>query len=392
MSEANAQEGETLTHEGITVEKSYELDEFPVPAVMLLVRSEREETATITLRDPLPADVSTENVGLHPNYGEESLSIEDDHVRLEHELAPGEEFTALYGLREVDADELAGTLQTPEPVEVTPPASAASSSEAVQEVIQDDTDDESGDGEESLTLEGSAAEDTDSDDDIETAVTSVEDDTGAESSTDPESDAVADAGTADTAEDGESDAEETVETDTGGEALDDVEGIAAALATELRHGDVAEEDLALLREELDLGTGSTEARIQHLQTEVSDLQAYTDALEEFLDESGPTRELLSDLETTVDRLESDLSETAGQVDEHADAIESVDERLGELSDEVDGLREELADAVSGTVDAEDVDERLEDLESSVEGMSDDLDEVAEIQERLQSVFGGADDN
>src|SRR5699024_5650499 len=76
------------------------------------------------------------------------------------------------------------------------------------------------------------------------------------------------------------------EVDTGGVGV--AEGdVGAALAAELRAGDLAEADRELLAEELDTDDAGSEVRLTHLQSRISDLEAYTDALEEFIDENGP---------------------------------------------------------------------------------------------------------
>jgi len=66
------------------------------------------------------------------------------------------------------------------------------------------------------------------------------------------------------------------------------EGLAAALAAEIRAGGVDDADLETLRSELDVGVPrSVDVRIARLQSSVADIEAYADALAEFIDGEGP---------------------------------------------------------------------------------------------------------
>lgn len=481
MSEADAQEGTTTTVEGVVVEKSFELDEFPVPAVKLAVLSERDDAATIRFTDPLPSGVSIDDVGLHPNYGEEALSIEDGAVVFEYELDPSEQFTAVYGLREIDQADLADVPEKPDIEEVTPPL-AESSSQVVRDVIEGSTEGEDDEEVETLELrdpndgtggtteagpseadpsEAAESEEAESDgevtEDVDLAIEEAEEETAADVDIGPVQDV-----------------------SSGVDFTMDAEGVAAALAQELRTGNVDDEVVALLRQELDLGSGSTEARIQRLQSEVADLHAYTEALEDFLDENGTTQQLLTDIRSELDRLDkqvggnrerladqvedvdaldesvtsieqevSDLRETVDSYDETFDAVRettadvestteelaadledyeaelteleeryerelddiearvhdleeleddyeeeftSLQTRVDEATDDLAGVREEVSRIADEVEDVERVESRLDDLEGTVDEMSSDLEEVAGIQQRLQSVFAGPGDD
>lgn len=451
MSEADAQEGTTTTVEGVVVDKSFELDEFPVPAIRLSVRSERDDAASIRFTDLLPSGVSIDDVGLHPNYGEEALSIDDGVVVFERELDPHEEFTAVYGLREIDESDLASVPTDPDVEEVTPPL-AESSSQVVRDVIEGDEPTDQ-------------RETYEPDDEVETLDLRDPNDEG-----EPSSESVGPEPAPDGQDEGESPDVGDLDIETpdaeGVDVSGDVAGVADALARELRTGDVDDEVVTLLRNELDLGSGSTEARIQRLQSEVADLHAYTEALEGFLDENGTTQQLLNDVRSELDRLDAqvtgnserlteqaddvaslegtvesiegeltDLRETVETYDEttrglasdledyqedlaeleeryerelddmaaRVDEIEGLEERYEEevdtlqarvddVTDDVAGVREEVSRVAEEVEDVERVDDRLEDLEETVEEMSSDLEEVAGIQQRLQSVFAGPSDD
>jgi len=104
MTNANPDEVLVAESDGVTVEKSFEPDDFPVPAIAFALRSDRDEAVTVRLVDTVPEDVSPENIGFHPKYGAEFWDVSGDDIVFERELAPGEEYTTVYGLRGDDAD------------------------------------------------------------------------------------------------------------------------------------------------------------------------------------------------------------------------------------------------------------------------------------------------
>jgi len=165
-------------------------------------------------------------------------------------------------------------------------------------------------------------------------------------------------------------------------------GVGAALAAELRAGELAEEDVELLRERLNLGLAESDAvRLRDLQTRYHDLAAYTDALEAFVDEHGDADGVLADLQDDVDRLEDDLDELAGAGDRLDDLEERLDERPApeELTDRLDAVAADV-DAVEERLDerVDEVERRLADLEATVA----DLEDQTEVLLELQDVFGG----
>lgn len=139
----------------------------------------------------------------------------------------------------------------------------------------------------------------------------------------------------------------------------------ARLAREIRQGRLAREDVELLRGQLGLDLrayaddpdGSVEARLSHLQSEVTALAAYADAVEELLDEQGTARQFVEDTRADIDALErraSDLEGVAGRHDGRLDSqeataadlretVEAFDERLDELEEAVDDLEAFRAD-------------------------------------------------
>lgn len=134
------------------------------------------------------------------------------------------------------------------------------------------------------------------------------------------------------------DASESVAPDTG--------SIASALADELRAGTVDDDDIDVLQEALgidDAGLvqGSLEARLNYLQSQVDEVNAYTDALEEFLDENGTGSDLIEELNDEVQSVKDDLEAIEETVGDHGDRSESPAGSVADLEAEVKAFRDEL---------------------------------------------------
>ena len=451
MSNADPEELVTASSDGVSVEKSFEPDDFPVPAIAFVVRSERDEQVSVRLVDSVPSHVPPEDIGFHPKYGAEFWGVEGDSIVFEREFEAGEEYTTVYGLRGGDAEDVEQFLTEPEIEDVDPPLGEADAGQTVRDVIGESEPDDAADDGAAGGVEGA--------DEIATAVEQV--DTGAESEADAAEDGETPGGIEDVpdtsvdlggpdVDEAEEEAStgteldiDTADAGTAGASATGGESLVAALAAEIRSGGVDDEAVEDLRDALgvDLASASVEARIEHLQSTVSDLEAYTDALEAFLDENGDAQRIIrevredfeaaterfDDLEATAEeaastaesvddrlderfdefesRLESELDdvearvdETLAEVDEELEAVdERVDRRVDEELEEVwTAVDEAAADAADVREELQTVreevgeatEERLEELETDIEDLSDELEDLAEMRDRLASALGG----
>ena len=463
MGNSQPSEGVTVSAEGVTVIKRFEEDEFPVPAIAFEFRSERAEPVTVRLHDAVPEGVAVEDLGFHPEYGSEYWTVEDAGISFEREFDPDAEYTTVYGIRATGTEDIEQFLTEPTVAEVDPPLSdsaGAASEEDVAEVDVVPGDDEAlkdaiaGDGTVpglgDEDAEGEAADTLDLDD--PTANEGVEATGGTDPSGTAEAEGAQDLGDTETADAEDTGTEEPGETGTAAEADADeppvdaetvvepeaepeesvsdgrpedgtepdedeqqadgtvsaasaVDGsLLAALAREARENDLPDEDAAALREALgvsDQPDGSVEARVQRIQRDVADLRAYTDALEEFLDENGTGRQILEEaregigqfedrldeFERTVERVEtnvdetdaatqelrSDVGEVRGEVEETAASVEDLEAEVATVGEDLDEVREQVPDG--------DLTERVEEMES-------DLQELREWQTQIKETFGG----
>jgi len=355
MSNSQAYEKVTVRAEGVTVTKRFEEDEFPVPAIAFEFESEREETVRVHLSDRVPEGVAVEDLGFHPEYGSEYWEIQDETISFERELETGTSYTTVYGIRATGADDIEQFLTEPTIEEVDPPLPEAETATAGTDggnVIPDDDDVVKdvigGDGE----IPGLESED-DSDDEESVETLDLTDPTAPDSDTD--------------------------ETDeSGGSASPEVDGVVAALAEEIRSENVAAEDLQLLGRALDhvadSQSGSTDARLRQLQSDIADLRAYTSAIEEFLDEEGTAQQLIDEFESRLRTLDNRLDEVESQVGDNT-------ERLGDMDGTVTDVREEI-DATSTTV--EDLEATVTEFNSEIETLREDLDATESTVEEVSS--------
>jgi len=361
MSDSQQYERVSVSSDGVTVDKRFEEEEFPVPAIAFEITSARSETVTVTIIDDVPEDVAVEDLGFHPEYGSEYWTIDEDQITFEREIEAGSEYTTVYGIRATGTDNVEQFLTQPRIERVDPPLEEGgdgggvvdeSGSDVVRDVISGDSD----------AVPGLDDED-DEDDGDDVGTLDLKDPNEPNDSSSGGSGASSDSG----GSGGGSVALEDAEVDT----------LVGALAAEIRNKNVDAEDVKLLRKAFDLADdngGSVDARIQHLQTEVSDLLAYTGALEEFLDENGTGDEIIDDFREQVESFESELEEVREMTSSHDESLSSIEDTVEEVESSMDSLQSDMGDVLS---DVEAVQSDVDSVEESVETVEGEVDELEE---------------
>ena len=364
MSESQAYEEITVSSDGVTVTKRFEADEFPVPAIAFNLTSRRSVPVTVRLVDTVPEDVAVEDLGFHPEYGSEYWDINEDRIAFEKELEPEADYTTVYGIRATGTDDVEKFLTEPELENVDPPLDEdeedlVGGDDAVRDVIAGNADSVPG-------LED------DDDEDIGTLDLS-----------DPNN---SDAGVEAPAESNAAPADSEVQSG----------AVVATMAQEIRDQNVSPEDVKLLKRAFDAVSeddsdtgGVNDARIQRIQSDIADLRAYTDALEEFLEENGTGADMIEEFSERLDTFEESLdgfeddiesatktaTTASDQVDELSEEVESVEGQLYDLEDDIEAVREEIGEG--------ELADRIEETESEIE-------DLQEWREQLSSVIGGGD--
>jgi hypothetical protein len=403
-----------VSADGLTVRKRFAAAEFPVPAICFEIESDHDEPVTFRLSEEIPELFPMDRIGFHPQYASENwTAFQDNHIELTGTLEANESFETVYGIR-IDEADVGSEFLTEPTIEVRvddapdsdddPVVDTDEQAEALPGAGASGTDSgNNGDGasvEDSTTptpitastpasddeavLETERAEGTPSDNvdgsvgrsnegSVDSSATDLDLAEEPETAAEIDADAVGTASTDDVSESGETDSGESRtnldgETETvsgpareavragGTEPIPDPklpaeESVLTRLVAELRDGDV-EDELTRLRAELNVEPSTSElAKIGHLQLRVEEVAAYSDALEQFLDEEGTGTQLVDGVSTVETRLDD------------------VDSRIDNLETDVDSLTEQTAT-----------------LESELDEVQNDVAEIQEWRDQLGSMF------
>jgi len=410
MSERTAEATTTVDEDGIRVEKSFTDDAFPVPAVMYELSSTREESVRVRIVDRIPESFPMDCIGFHPDYESENWTAYKDHrVEFERVLEPGDAVKTVFGIRDDDPD-LDGFLGTPV-IEHVPVGEEiedvlGTDTDAVREVLSGDRatlpgmeepvaavgDGDTSHGVDSADVVEDPGIEDEASDTAEDESAVVDDEAEREERPSPRH--VAEGGTAavtphvgEAPEPETDDESATVDSEAGeptGTAAEAVpeSGFAAALAAEIRSGEVDEADLATLRAELDVGVSkSVDVRIARLQSSVADIEAYADALAEFIDGEGTAREILDDLDAKIEAVDNEMAAVDDRLDSAETARADMRAELSEVDESVESVAADV-DSVSERVDATEADvstveTTVSGVEDTVEAVSSDIDRIDE---------------
>jgi prefoldin subunit 5 len=355
--------------DGVELTKYLEEEGFRFPSIVYEFDSERDEAVTVRVEDAVPADSSVDNVEFHPAYGEDYWSIQDETLLFEYELEPMAGYETLYRVRNADRSQLEGDLESPRTVDVTSQRSASTEPEPITRSATDSP---------YTPTDQPAAGDHEVDSEVESVAVEVQD-------------AIAETGAGPhmTPVDADGGRPDSSGTGTATETLID------RLAAEIEAGHADEESLETLEAALDRTTqsrGSVDARLQQVQSDISDLRAYITALESFLDEHGGGRAVIEEFESRQDEFDADL--------------DALDSSLSELTDELRGVRSAVSGVDDGletvSTDLEALSERVDTIEADIEGLDeqlpadaiderfaeleDDLERIGDFVDSLQSAF------
>jgi methyl-accepting chemotaxis protein len=315
--------------EGVDIEKRYDESEFPFPSVVYDFTSNRDETVELTVEDVLPDAVAAENVGFHADYNGNDWAVDGDRLIFDRELQPGAECRTIYAVSATETEKPSEIFVEPSAIDVSPPVA-----------------DESG-ADVSVELDVPAAP--------------VADGRGADPDTD--------GGSA-----------------TATESDDDLLG---ALASEVESDEIERSDLEVVAsavaEVMDGSSGSVDARLTRIESDIAELRAYSDALAEFLDEHDGADAVIERFEQRVSAVESDLDTVRSRTDDLRSDVDSVRDDTGDLDAEVDALAasldevstqiDELQSSLGHTAEEQSVNERVATLEDRLTEFEDFVENV-----------------
>jgi prefoldin subunit 5 len=289
MSEGNEMERDEPAHSveqgGITVEKWLRVASETM-TVALEVTSTRSEPTTVQLSDPALGSVENEGLEVHEDA---VANFDAESHEFEFEIDPGATWEVTYRLVDADPDV--------DDVEAEPRV-LAPDSEDLDELIDRARSDAL------RSFVGSERDSLSAEPEPEHSSKSMPD-PGASAPSDPETEPTA-------------------------------AGVARALLTELREDDLTPETRAALRAEL-RPERSRDVRLEHLQHQVSDLAAYTDTLEQFIDEHGPIEAAFDGVKSELDVIRAEQAELETRIETLEADFDRVDDRLEELEAFRNGL-------------------------------------------------------
>lgn len=324
---------------GIQLTKSLSDEEYEFPSIEYQLVSNRDEEVTITIEDRIPDEIELGDIGFHRDFGMEHWEIDGKDFIFEYTLEPKGECRTVYAFMADSIDVSEDALLPPETVKVDPPVEAMPEPKSM-----------AGSGEQSPKATDSEKETQETEETV--------------SGTEP--------------------AEPSGVED--GEPASRDDSLLDQFAHELQRGEHSEESLAILEEQFGGGPSnltSVNARLTQIEEDVTKLRAYTNALEEFLDEDGSGREIIESIESKladVDGQLQDLHSTTADVEKTLNTVESelhqVDSSTDSLSSELKELKGELAalekgvDAIDNRVPAYSINERFEEVEDELGSISD----------------------
>lgn len=436
---------QSVSRDGVTVTKSLDRDRFKTPAVVFELQSTRDTPVGLAVTDKVPETVPLDDIGFHPDFGGANWSIDEHRVTFEYQLDAGENYTTVYGIRDVDDQELELVMEHEIDVEVVTPGEAPEGLEGIDDLLSGNenivrdvlsgeregiTPDEAVVGDESVTVPESQTADTDattegmeasgdepvpSEEGVSEAKATASSDAGKEVQETAEP---ADTGTGETTTEThevtatEESERSKLEADMEEAAMSPAniapDSIVSALATELESGDVDETDRNRLREALSVSTepdeapripGHVEARIEHLQKEVSNLAAYTDAMETFLDAYTSGESALDDIENDlgalnerIEKLESNFEEFNENIEDLSGELNTVTDDVAHVGDRLDMLEDELPTLTDRLESVEEATEDVTDLQEDVESLKVTIDDLeTEFREDLRDLRSTLED-
>lgn len=158
------------------------------------------------------------------------------------------------------------------------------------------------------------------------------------------------------------------------ESTDSID-VLSVLIEQLESSDPDDESVEALREQLEFGAPkSVDVRLEHIQSRMDNLAAYTEALEGFIDEHGTASEFVDEIHSELEQLRSAVDDIDDNASEAAAARKDLRSRLSEMESTVEETNQDLRSRIDNIYDdldaiRETVNQRgdtIESLEASVE--------------------------
>lgn len=343
----------TRTTNGVELTKYSDEEGYYLPAIVYEFTSERSETALVRVVESLPDEIDSTDFGFHKRFGRDDWEWEEDQLVLETEIDGGSEYKAVFAMRNDAPYEVTELVTPPDEFTVEPAAPTVATSTGRSTFTRSSSSNHSEETE-STAVSVPMQSETGTDEDregIPDGKTSIFDDVDGF----PPSDSAE-------AESDSDDAEQSV---------------VEQLITELEENSVGEDRLEYLQQmllpEADT-TQSVDVRIRQLQNDMADFRAYTNAMEQFIDEHGSAEDVVSQFESRLDSFETTLDSVDSSVADHDTDIAAIREERGKMESELESITRDLSA----------LEEDVSELSSELDSLNDQFPEF-EIQDRIEEV-------
>ena len=340
----------TVTSNGVEVSKRLDTDTYPLPTIIFEFESTRVETLSLELVEQLPDSCTVQDIGFHPDHNGQGWSVDDGMLHYECMLDPSTKTSTLYAIRATDPD-FSEILDREPIIQVTQSSSTGPESPFIDAVEATKVSHPAGEGvNEAISRES-----------VKKGI----------SDTPPDHLAVAASEASDDPEDGSTVVEQFI--------------------SDVQHGRVSDRQLADLQLIFHPGEGSFDARLSWVQTEVSNMEAYIDALEAFLDDRGGGEQLIAEFDDRLEHLESHTETLQKATENQEDRLDTLQSTLTTLEKSFQQIEDDF-DTLYGSVDR--IGDELETAlpEDDVTGALDEIREKLESVEAWQANVEAAFDN
>lgn len=379
----------TVEHEQVVVEKSLSVSEPNVAKVEFRLDSRADTDLRVTLQDPRPSEWPRDRIGFHPDHEPEMWTIEDETVTYVQKLAAGADHRSLYAVQFENESELEAFERDPL-IEVESFPQLAKPQSATEEnpgSINGDEDVDTADSAEQTASSShpETVEEGDGSSGQDAVAASTTKAAVAEFAEPQDINRAVDTGNVDV-ESPVQDEPATIADENGIETEPDSPSIepnsSDLLETFLDELENASEgQQQAIADVLDIQPQtSLRSRIEHLEQELTELEAYTGALQEFLDDEGDAQQILDTIQDEQNELADQLDSLSVDVDHlraEIDDLSKVEQRLDEIESEIEDIPAGLPGKIEALYDElEHLEsqhgDRIETLECQ---LSDELDEL-----------------
>ncbi|MES3517364.1 MAG: hypothetical protein PPP58_06855 [Natronomonas sp.] len=378
----------------------------------LRVETTSEHPVAFQVVDEIPPELTAEHAGFKPDSEPERGEIDDDSIVVADVVSADADVEIVYGIKPDDSEtEMSlGELRIERsmPIEGDEEINWETFTATVpDEHEQTDESDEPGASSGGVfdrmrQLVGSGGEGADGteteaahspeDDDITTSILEDDDAPPADHTDDTDAAADTDGGQSDGGERTDSATQTDTERDDSDDGASETtarpdRNVVSALVDELEAGEPTDEELETLKEAVGTASQSTDVRIRHIQSRMDDFAAYTQTLEELIDDHGEPTEVVATLREDVDgahsaveSLRAELAETRTELSDQIDDIEAelqaTQDRLDAVDDRGSRLETELEDELAS-------------IRTDVEDLRTTTATFESLREQLASVFDPA---